>query len=223
MEDMLLDNRRRDRKWCQKQQKMSPVVNLRNLDKERKKRASNKIARRKARLNSYKNSLELKIGTQNIISSNSQIAFEKKVLEFLSKFKEVCPKIFKKLEKLSNNTKNNLICSGTQNGTLETLSQNGMPHGHMENVVNFLQTDLGRKFTTSFMDKFFKTVQRNGVDCLERNIVLSENFLLKSLQKLDEDYEMEDSGEAPGQLSPSRLAVLALPAWGETCKVEELD
>ena len=49
------------------------------------------------------------------IEMKSRITFEENLLKLLEKLREVCPKIFRKLENLSNRYFQSQICSGTEN------------------------------------------------------------------------------------------------------------
>ena len=59
------------------------------------------------------------------VASKSQDWLDKKTLELFAKLKEVWPRIFKRLEKLSNRYSQKQICSGTQNGKVLFTWQQG--------------------------------------------------------------------------------------------------
>jgi len=59
------------------------------------------------------------------LASPKQVSFENRVLELLSKWRDFCPKVFSKLNKLSKKSQVETACSGTNIGTILQFGEKG--------------------------------------------------------------------------------------------------
>ena len=127
-EEEIDSSKRRNKKWLKKNRKINYTRKENEYERTKFRKTLNKLRKtRKANLQKkyQSNYQEFESFKSLEVASKSQDWLDKKTLELFAKLKEVWPRIFKRLEKLSNRYSQKQICSGTQNGNFLFTWQQG--------------------------------------------------------------------------------------------------
>lgn len=116
----------------------------------------------------------------NKIATNSQVGFEKTVLDFITKSRDYFPKLYNKLKDIYKRVIRN-----------STYVEQGYLHIDDYNIPLITNIDSGKQL----INKFLKKVNKRTI---QANSNLADDVMINMLQKLEKDFDMEPEDEILG-------------------------